>query len=39
MAVRADGSVDFITNTIEWHVWMKLNAMRLVYRFVSLVSV
>jgi len=25
-SVRADGSVDFIAETIAWHVWAKLNA-------------
>jgi prepilin-type N-terminal cleavage/methylation domain-containing protein len=26
-SVRADGSVDFVSDTIAWHLWMKLNAM------------
>jgi prepilin-type N-terminal cleavage/methylation domain-containing protein len=28
MAIRADGSVDFVSDTIAWHMWMRLNAMK-----------
>jgi len=28
MCVRGDGSVDFVSENIAWHSWMKLNAMK-----------
>jgi len=27
LGTRADGSVDFVSNNIAWHIWMRLNAM------------
>jgi prepilin-type N-terminal cleavage/methylation domain-containing protein len=26
--IRGDGSVGYVNNSIQWHIWMKLNAMR-----------